>query len=64
MRGMGGALAVIAGCLGLLCPETHNRPLPETIEDVENMSKSLERSQKQSSSKRLETEAEIPINAT
>ena len=64
MRGMCGALPVIAGCLGLLCPETHNRPLPETIEDVENMSKSLDRSHKQSSSKHLETLAEIPIDAT
>ncbi len=31
-----GSLAVFAGCLSLILPETQNRRLPETIEEVEN----------------------------
>ena len=35
------ALAVVTGLLAMLLPETLNRPLPETIKEVENMTRSL-----------------------
>ena len=34
-----GALAIGGGLLALFLPETLNRPLPQTIEDIENWSK-------------------------
>ena len=34
-----GTLSIIAGMLVIFLPETHNRPLPQTIEDIENWSK-------------------------
>ena len=30
-----GCLTMIGGILALALPETHNRPLPDTIEDIE-----------------------------
>ena len=35
------ALAVVTGILALLLPETLNRPLPETIREVESWTRSL-----------------------
>lgn len=35
-----GGLSVVVGLLTLLLPETMNRPLPQTIEDIENWSQS------------------------
>lgn len=35
------ALAIVTGVLALLLPETLNRPLPETIKDVESLTRSL-----------------------
>lgn len=34
-----GALSIGVGLLALVLPETLNRPLPQTIEDIENWSK-------------------------
>jgi len=34
-----GGLSILAGLLVIFLPETHNRPLPQTIEDIENWSK-------------------------
>jgi len=34
-------LAVVTGILALLLPETLNRPLPETVKEVENWTRSL-----------------------
>ncbi|XP_064619580.1 organic cation transporter protein-like [Lineus longissimus] len=40
-QGIFGAMAVLAGLLTLLLPETLNKPLPETIEEVENLHRNL-----------------------
>jgi len=35
------AVAVVTGVLALLLPETLNRPLPETVKEVESWTRSL-----------------------
>ena len=36
-----GALTIVGGILIFFLPETHRRPLPVTIEEVENMTKTI-----------------------
>ena len=51
---------IIVGCLGLLLPETHNRPLPETVEEVENAPRS--RQVQRYSTSDGEVETKVPLN--
>jgi len=52
-----GTLSIAAGLLVILLPETKDRPLPQTIEDIENWSKepSLAKDSKVIAEQELET---------
>ena len=56
-----GILAIVAALLGLILPETANRPLPQTIDDI--VSWRHEKSQIEAKSGEEEIPDEIPVKS-